>query len=244
MKKQIVLIVLALIGAGAVGWYYYRTSPCLLSSCSKKPTQGVMPFFSEVPKQLAQANSEVEKLVREGASEKPIVTKTENGEITSASPLAVAKATLESLRIIDIIMRRDIDQLKSTAVESLQRNIDVSIGGEHFKHIPTDQGIVTSAQLAGENALAMVLFHAALDKTQQDKDATLAMLQVLFDKKLDPNTKGGIVYWVQPPGEQGAYDYVALLSLPEVASEFSFREAANKLRDYKQSFKKTNDQQS
>jgi len=237
MKKYFIITGILLIGACIAGWYYYQVEH------HKALVKMVKPFFDEAQKQLLIVIDDIAKLERAGVTEKPKIPPkivheaTETGSIPYAKhepdPLGDLKQQLLSLQIIDIIARRDIDQLKRTPTEELQRYISISVSSDVVKDVPTDQGTITSAQLAGENTLAILFFHSALDQTTQDKDATLAMLQVLFDKKLDPHAKGAVVYWVQPHGQEGSYDYVQLFSLPEIAG---FRTAANMLREYQRTF--------
>jgi hypothetical protein len=125
--------------------------------------------------------------------------------------------------------------LKSISTDNLQRDIAISIRGELLKEIPTGQGTLIAAQLKGKNALAMVLFHSALDQTQQDENATLAMMQVLFDKKLDPNTQARVAYWIQSQDQDIPHEYISLFPFQEIAG---FKAAAYKIREYQGSLSK------
>jgi hypothetical protein len=88
------------------------------------------------------------------------------------------------------------------------------------------EGRLSSRILAGQNALAYVLFDSATNQTEEDNKKTLEMLQILLDKKLDPNAIAGQVFWVKDkPEDEGALDYVGTYSLVWAAIEYSFPEA-------------------
>ena len=109
------------------------------------------------------------------------------------------------------------------------------------------QGRLVAFTFDAENALPFVLYHSALDITDADRAATLAILNVLFDKGLAVDVAGCSGYWLknEKTAEKSSHcccdcscepsacnessesvsDYVGESSLVELAEYYSFKEA-------------------
>lgn len=178
-------------------------STSLLSSDKALAQKDLTVFFTYAHETLSQLSHELQ-------TEKKAVTDQDQEKINF----------LNNLSVINAIARQDVQTLATMPVDQLQfkegiRSINVP--GDRFQE--TMEGRCVARSIAAENALGFVLIHSILDKTEQDEAKTLEMLQILFDKKLDFNTKFAFVYWITDnPNDERAYDYVSVGSLQEIAS--------------------------
>ena len=168
-------------------------------------------------------------------------------EVFSAEPrknkdiLADMKDTFNIYQAVAAIANRDIEALKAIDPERLSFDGEITVDGDRFDSDVIDkltgdkakEGLFGSAMLSADNALGFALFNSMRDKTHEDKQKTLQMLEVLLDKKLDPNTKMATVFWIKDsPGDTHALDYVAIFPLSEFASNSSHPEAIKLLKEY------------
>lgn len=88
--------------------------------------------------------------------------------------------------------------------------------------------------IVGGSALTVVCFHSLLDETEEDKEATMAMLKVLFAKKVDPALKFGQCYWIKPreQKEDVAFDFVGFATLEELLQKSCCQEVQELVRAY------------
>ena len=163
---------------------------------------------------------------------KQLESKTSTNYDDQMEQLASLKDSLKVYIVANLISEGNIEALKNMSREQLQfYEGQIEVEGKLFND--TGPGYLVYRAISGRNALAFVLFHSVLDKTQADKDRTLAMLQVLLDKKLNPNARAGEVLWVsKDESSTTAADYVRRLWLREVAAEYSFPEAQALLEKY------------
>ncbi len=180
-------------------------------------------FFSHAQEQMPELETAIRRLAEDPSkNEKEFLEK---------------QALLELYCIIDMIAQRNVDQLTSVDAEHLRfSDGQVWVPGSQFdsKFVPTeDPRLFTCALLGGGNALAFVLFNSARDKTVQDKKDTLAMIQLLLGKGLDPNAYAGIAYFIKNSlTSTGSADYPRVMSLLEVAKKYSDPEAAELVRKH------------
>ncbi len=146
--------------------------------------------------------------------------------------LASLKDSLKIYIVANLISEGNIEALEKMPREQLQfYDGQIEVEGKLFDD--AGPGYLVSRAISGRNALAFVLFHSVLDKTQTDKDKTLAMLQVLLHKKLNPNARTGELLWVsKSESSTTAWDYIRHLWLREVAAKYSFPEAQALLEKY------------
>ncbi|HEV2600841.1 MAG TPA: hypothetical protein VGT41_00950 [Candidatus Babeliales bacterium] len=213
-------------------YYYYRSQKIApaqeftaqeIAQAKELMTQDIAVFFNYAQEKIPQFLTDIEMAEKETPQDE--------------SKINYLKEELKTYKIAQTIAQHDLKTLEEATPEQLSfKNGDISVEGDRFKY--TGNGRLTSRMLAGENALAFVLFHSAMDKTQEDQDKTMAMLKILFNKKLDPNTKAGEVYWVKDkPTDKSGYDYVSTFSLSQAASIYSFPQAQQLLHDYIKNFK-------
>ncbi len=110
---------------------------------------------------------------------------------------------MRKLTVLDCIARRDSNGLAAAQKNELEfytDNISVEVSVDCCTQ--TLQGRLVSFTFDAENALPFVLYHSALDLSDADNAATLAMLKVLFDKGLDAQVVGCSGYWLR--NEKGA----------------------------------------
>lgn len=109
----------------------------------------------------------------------------------------------KKLAVLDSIARRDSKSLAAAQKSDLEFYKD-----DLYVWVLADncteklQGRLVSFTFDAENALPFVLYHSALDLSDADNAATLAMLKVLFDKGLDAQVAGCSGYWLK--NEKGA----------------------------------------
>ncbi len=145
---------------------------------------------------------------------------------------------LKTYKICSAISDGDLKALESSSLEELEfKDGQIWVAAKYFQE--NMKGLLTSRILAGENALAFVILHSAMDKTEENKAKTISMLKILFNKKLNPNIKAGHVYWLKNDlKDTKSLDYVSSFSLSEAAIKFSFKEVQDLLQDYIKSFQK------
>lgn len=207
MKKNIIIAVLIILGCAGLGaLYYYNMTKQQADLAQERVT-----LAQDITVFFNYAQQELQK-----------------------NP---ASEQTELLKVINIIGNRNIQALKQLSPEQLQfkfRKSEFEVPVEQFKNNKDDR--VVSRTLTGQNAIAFVLFHSILDNTPEDEEKTLAMLNVLFDKKLDPNTKAEQRFAVKHKRIIGAA--VVNYSLLELAKYYSFKKAEVLLQEYMKSYKK------
>lgn len=131
---------------------------------------------------------------------------------------------LKTYKVATIVANKDIEALKKMTKEELQTSGQIWVPADRFK----DQmkGLLASRIIGALNAIGYVIFHSATNKTEEDNKKSLEMLQILLDKKLNPNALAGDVYWVKnKPEDKSSYDYVGNYSFVGATLENSFPEA-------------------
>lgn len=222
MKKNIIIsgavVLVILVG----GFYYYRSQK--IAQAKEIIARDMQVFFKYAQDQLPIVTAELEKTEKESPQDEKTINQ--------------FKEIVKTYTIAQAIAQADLKTLENATAEELQfKNGQIWVDAEKFKD--KMEGKLSSRILGGENAIAFVLFHSALDKTDEDKAKTMTMLKILFAKKLDPNTQAGEVFWVKnSPTDSSALDYVSLFSLSEAAEIYSFPEAQRLLSDYIKSYKK------
>jgi len=195
-----------------------QDNACIADSVDEKEVSRdhVSAFFTCAQEELASVSAQITKSALSHSQEKQL------------------RRYLQKLTILDCIARRDIQGLvsaKKSELESYSDDLYVSVDAGRCKD--TMHGRLVSFIFDAENALPFVLYHAALDTTDNEKQATLAMLEVLFSKGLDVSVCGGHGYWLkQKASDDTAYDYVGESSLEELAKEYSFKEAQELVAQY------------
>ena len=231
MNKKIIIAVLATIIIGASAFYYI--APKLINSYAvfkirSQNTQDIATFFKYAKEETL--NGLMHEIEEKAKKETPI------NPMSAADIQEEIEATKTTIAIFDIIAERNIEALKQISTEQLEEGFRIFVPAAYFND--DMGGTLVSRYIQGGNAIAAVLFHSALDRTSQDKEKTLAMLRVLFDKKLDPNTQARELYWVKDsPSDDRALDYVQTMSLPELAEKYSFDDAQKLLQEYIKTFK-------
>lgn len=215
MKKTIIYgLIIIVITACALYLYKVKKSASIKSA----QADDIAVFFKHAQEELPKLALEITNIEKETPS--------------NTTKLHDLKEQLKTFKIVSFIKDRDIESLKKLTAEELTfKDGQIWVDGNKFKD--TMGGKLTSRILGGENAIPFVLFHSILDTTEQDREKTLAMLKILFEKQLNPHTQAGLVYWLKSqPSDTHSHDYVALFSLPEIATEYSFPAAQKLLLEY------------
>lgn len=222
MNKKIIIGSIVLVAILVGGFYYYRSQK--IAQPKEIVAQDIAVFFNYAQEQLPTLTSELETAQKESPQDEAKINK--------------LKETLKTYKIAQAIARKDLKTLENATSDELQfKGGQIWVEGDRFKD--TMEGKLSSRILGGKNAIAFILFHSAMDKTQEEKDKTIAMLKIVFAKKLDPNTQAGEVFWVKNKAtDTTSFDYVALFSLPEAAALYSFPQAQQLLNDYIKNFKR------
>lgn len=222
MTKKIIIIGLAGIAILFGAFYIYRSIK--IAQAKQAMAEDIAVFFNYAQEQLPVLTTELEQAEKESPKDEKKISN--------------IKEKIKTYTIAEAIAKHDLKTLENATPEELQfKDGQIWVEADRFKD--TLEGRLNSRILAGENALAFVLFHSILDKTQEDKNATIAMLKILFDKKLDPTNEAGECFWAKDkPTDTRLCDYVATFSLPEAAQIYSFPEAQRLLNDYIKSYKK------
>ncbi len=231
MKKMVLILVGVLAVAIFGGYLLYRTSSSGIGSSDLSPLTNHDPdrdafistFFSYAQEQIPNLEAEIKKLSEDPAkNEKELL---ENQDL------------LNLYQIVDLIAQRKIDALKSLDSKQLSFAYgQIGAPGDKFdpKFVPStkpgekgDPSLFAYALLGGENALAFVLANSARDKTIQDKKDSLAMIQLLLEKNLNPSSLAGIAYFIKDsPTSKSASDYPRYVPLLLAAVDWSYPEAA------------------
>lgn len=124
------------------------------------------------------------------------------------------------LFVVCIIAAKDIEALKHLPKDALEfNNGQIVVSGQAFEN--SVNGRLAGSILMGENALIFALFHAALNTTQEDDEATLVILKLLLAKGLNRNPKAARVLWLKDsPAHELARDYVYSYSAKSVIDTF------------------------
>ena len=128
---------------------------------------------------------------------------------------------LETYKLATLIAKRNVEGLNKISEEQLGITPQIIVPAKFFK----DQmnGLLHAKGIGGENALALVIFHSALDTTPEEQQKTLKMLRILIDKGLNINAQVGDVFFVKDhPGDKRSLDYVENYPLVIQALIFSY----------------------
>ncbi len=225
MKKSIVISVVILITLLFGAFYYYRlhknNQSEKIAHDKEVIAKDIAVFFNYAQEQLPKVATDLEMAKKERQLDKVKVNR--------------LKEETQTYKIAQAIANYDLNALEAFNPEELQAG-QIWVEGDRFQD--TMEGKLVSRILGG-SALAFVLFHSVMDKTAADKNRTIAMLKILFAKKIDPNIEAGEAFWVKDkPTDTKSYDYISLHSLPEVAMIYSFPEVQQLIENYIKSFKK------
>ncbi|HEV2916671.1 MAG TPA: hypothetical protein VGW78_02895 [Candidatus Babeliales bacterium] len=211
--KKIILSTLLLITFGIICFYTYR-------------------YYREIVKKR-----DVATIFNYYATEalKNVLSKKQNS--TDQKISYYLEEQLRTIEIVNLIAGRNVEGIKKIDTATLNKRLRIVVPGNQFKN--TLGGRLVREELHAENAIPLVLYHSALDKTSQDREKTINMLQVLFDKKLNPNIYVGLVSWIKDsPNDNRSLDYITQLPLLKFAKIYSFTEARKLLEKYMQNFTK------
>ena len=225
MKKMIMSILAILIIILFGSFYYYRSHRNHVSEKNapnkEMIAQDIAVFFNYAQEQLPKVSIDLET--------------TKGGKKPDKVKVSQLKDTLQSFKIAQAIATYDLKALEESTPEELEA-VQIWVEGDRFQYSMDGR---LASRILGGSALALVLFHSIMDKTSEDKNRTIAMLKILFTKRLDPNIQAGEAFWVKDkPTDTKSYDYISLYSLPEVASFYSFPAAQQLIENYIKSFKK------
>lgn len=153
-------------------------------------------------------------------------------EASSEDRIAKIKNDIQEAQVVKLIIEGDLQALKALPRESLEfKNAEIRVAGNRFKDEMNDT--LHSRIIGGQNALTFALFRSVMDKSVEDEEKTLALLNYFFEKKLDPYALTAFVYWVKDTqGSSKAHDYVATFSLKEIAKMYSSNKIQRLLDEY------------
>lgn len=216
MKKIIIAVITFLLAATAVVLVYQnkmstKTEPAATSSAEiDREKKDIRAFFDYAKENIPVLTKEITEIKRKTPDD--------------AKKIEHLEDNLKTYKLAKVIADIDIEALKGMTLEELETNGQIWVPADRFK----DQmkGLLASRIIAGQNAIAYVLFYSATNKTEEDNKKTLEMLQILLDKKLNPNALASDVYWVKnKPEDEWSLDYVGQYSLVGAALIYSFPEA-------------------
>jgi len=229
MKKWPIFVFLTILLAGALFVYYNfygedyskQYNKQLVHYDSKKAEE-VAVYFDYAKEKLPEIIEEIESIQKK--------------DPVDSQKLKTLQEQVKTYKIVNLIANQDIEALKKLSPEELEDDGQIWVEGTRFKD--TMDGKLASAIIGGRNALAYVLFHSALDQTEEDIKKTLAMLKILLGKNLTKHLKAaGAVYWVkEKPTDEQSFDYIVFYSLPELALTYSYPAAFELLLKNKEPF--------
>lgn len=213
MSKKIVIGLVAIIVLGAAGFYAYKYY--LTVNQKRNDVATMFDYFA----------TDAMKSVEEDKS-----------TTTDPKKLGFLENIVKTIQVVKLIAERNVEGLKETDIALLQDKIfRMYAPGDRFK--TTMGGRLVKQELQAINAIPIVLYHSALDRTDEDKEKTIAMLQVLFDKKLTPVQEVGMMYWVKDnPSDTRSLPYSSMIPLADFAKYYSFDKAIELLEKYTQEF--------
>lgn len=205
MKNYRVITIIAFILL-ALGAYFYQKRQ-VPATFKAQQAHDINVFFTFAQESIPQLNKEITIFSTKKDGNKEVIHQMHQ--------------QLETYKLATLIAKRNVEALKNISEEQLGITPQIWVPAKFFK----DQmgGKLHSRIIGGENALALVIFHSALDTTPEEKQKTLKMLRILIDKGLDVNAQAGDVWWVKDhPGDKRALDYVSNYPLVIQAMAFSY----------------------
>lgn len=177
------------------------------------PAEEIGVFFNYAKEKLPKLSLEI----ADAQKETPLDTAT----------LKQLQEQLKTFKIINLIAERNIEALKEMSPEELELTYrQICVDSDRFKDTMRWDNRLVARMLGGENALVFALFHSATNQTKEDNEKTVAMLEILLNKGLNPNPQATFVYWVKDnAADTDAKDYVRPISLPQIALLYSFPQA-------------------
>lgn len=224
MKRYIIYSLIFIILSGlALYIYKIKTEKYNLpKEVVAQRSEEIAIFFNYAKDRLAQIPAEIEKLKKNPSSDQ--------------SQLKHLQEEQKTFTLAKAIADHDIKALQEMPDENLKNVEHIWVADSSlFKH--TGNGRLAGRSIAG-NALALVLYHSATNKTEQDNQITLEMLKLLLTRNVSPNAEAIQVFWVKnAPTDTKAYDYVVIYSPVTIAILYSFPQALELLLQHGAQFK-------
>lgn len=207
MLKKLFTLVLGIIFSSATVVYFYvqhRSTKVTLSP-DEKYDAGV--FFDFAKEQLPKRQEELDAYLK-------------NGRTSEGPNLFELEDRRNLYKTVTAIANKDIQTLQAMPKDELEyKDGQLWVPGKRFKN--QFDGLLVSRILGSKNALFFVIYHALLNASETDNQQTLAMLKVLLEKGLNPNTLCGGAYFVKDnPDAEYAPDFVNIMTLYEATDRY------------------------
>lgn len=140
------------------------------------------------------------------------------GSFVSRQRFQVAEDRQKALRIIDLIMRSDIDGIKNMSIDELRvdKSHDMALYMDAHDVDPTVPAEFVGLYVGGASALALAVMYAeSIDPRNTIQYANIvAVIKALLEKGLDAKGAMGIAYFYRDEAGR-VLDYLSLCSCPE-----------------------------
>lgn len=206
MKKQLIITFVAfLVASGAAYFYIQHHNKRVVLTPDQK--YDVQVFFDFAQDQLPK-------------TEEAVAFYLKNGRTSEGKNLFELEDQRNLYKTVTAIANRDTATLQSMPKDELEfKDGQLWVPGEKFKN--QFDGLLMSQILGAKNALFFVIYHALLNTSENDTKKTLAMLKILLEKGLNPNTLCGHVYFVKDnPDDTYAPDFVDIMTLYEATNRY------------------------
>lgn len=206
MKKQHIYVFFVLLAATGAAYFYFN-NPFKRIPLTPDEKFDIEVFFNFAKEQLPITEEKISSYrTTEHVPDEPNLFELEDKRNLYKTVTAIASG--------------DITTLQSMSKDELEfKDGQVWVPGEKFKN--QFDGRLLSRILGAKNALFFVIYHALLNTSETDKQQTLAMLKVLLEKGLTPNTLCGLVFFVKDnPDDTNAPDFVDVMTLYEATDRY------------------------
>lgn len=184
-----------------------------LSTQDKLFLKSLTVFFHYAQEEISKVKVDIERLEANPAWERSKKRKL----------ITVLEDNLKTYKVVDLIVKGDIEALKKMNTEELQfEGGQIWVPNNRFD-VHSEEKAIDSRILAGTDALAFVIFYSAVVENPEDKEKVLEMAEVLLAKGFNVNnTQLGRVCWIDENGHMRPYS--RLYTPLSFASAFSFKE--------------------